>query len=347
MQLGRSVVNGLRSRALLTDTHGRFHDYLRISIAERCNLRCQYCMPKDGVDLTPDNELLSTEEIVRLASVFTRMGVKKIRLTGGEPLVRKDFKFLAKKLGDLRAEGLEKLCITSNGLLVSKHLDVLEASGMTNINISLDTLEAHKFEFITRRRGFDRVLKAVHDCVDRGFNTKLNVVVLRNINDEEVAKFAQMAADLPMEVRFIEYMPFDGNNWNESLLVPWMQTVDAIEAAMDIKLHMLPGGRGDVSKKYAAPGWQGRVGFITTMTSSFCGGCNRLRLLADGKLKTCLFDTKERSLLEVLRSDATDHAISQHISTILSEKPSALGGHTVETLADFSHENRPMIKIGG
>ena len=291
--------HGVIQRRWLTDSFNRFHDYLRISVTERCNLRCQYCMPKNGIDLTPKEELMNTDEMLRLAKIFTNMGVKKIRLTGGEPLIRPDFEFIAIQLGKLREIGLEKLCITTNGINLSRKLPILKDSHITNINISLDTLIDYKFEIITRRPGHKRVLQAIHDSIDCGMHTKINCVVMRGVNDEEVANFAEMAAKFPIEVRFIEYMPFGGNEWSEDLLVPWMETFDSIEKGLSCQLSPLPGKVGDVSKKFSAPGWAGSVGFITTMTTQFCGTCNRLRLLADGQLKVCLFDSNDRSLTQV------------------------------------------------
>ena len=361
-----------RKALALQDTFNRFHDYLRISITERCNLRCQYCMPKEGIDLTEDEKLMSTEEIVRSARLFTELGVKKIRLTGGEPLIRKDVDFLLSKLGDLREKGLEKLCITTNGINLSKKIPVLKKSGVKYINISLDTLEEHKFEFVTRRRGYAKVMRSLHDCIaDDFFVTKVNCVVMKGINDEEVAAFAKLAQEHPIEVRFIEYMPFGGNDYKTSLLVPWMETYDAIENGLGCKLAPIPGKRGDVSKRFRAEGWKGSVGFITTMTAKFCASCNRIRLLADGQLKVCLHDGHEGSLLEVcsrfivhiqrlffshthihtptqpMRVGASDDDLAQTISGIILQKKEALGGNTEETLAANSDSNRPMIKIGG
>ncbi|KAJ9459869.1 Cyclic pyranopterin monophosphate synthase [Diplonema papillatum] len=345
-RLGKRVVGDVAKRQL-SDTFGRRHDYLRISITERCNLRCQYCMPADGVDLTPADDLMSTAEIVRAAGIFAELGVRKIRLTGGEPLVRRDFDDLARGLATVREKGVEQLCMTTNGINLAKKLPVLSECGITNINISLDTLEAHKFEFVTRRKGFERVLRSIDQCLDAGMRVKVNCVVMRGVNDEEVPRFAAMAVDKPVEVRFIEYMPFNGNGWNERLLVPWMESYDAIEAGLGCTLAPIAGQRGDVSRKYSTEGWTGTVGFITTMTSQFCGTCNRMRLCADGQLKVCLFDANERSLLQPLRSGMPDEDIKNYIASILSTKQEALGGHTMQTLADHSHENRSMIKIGG
>eukprot|EP01061_Rhynchopus_euleeides_P000977 TRINITY_DN10701_c1_g1_i1.p1 TRINITY_DN10701_c1_g1~~TRINITY_DN10701_c1_g1_i1.p1 ORF type:complete len:373 (+),score=147.80 TRINITY_DN10701_c1_g1_i1:93-1211(+) len=332
----------------LSDSFGRFHDYLRISITERCNLRCQYCMPKEGIDLTPDPELMTTEEIVRAASLFTSLGVKKIRLTGGEPLVRRDFDFLASKLGALRSSGLEKLCITTNGINLYKKIPVLKQHHVNYINISLDTLEDHKYQFVTRRNGYEKVMRALHACIDEPqFVTKVNCVVMGGVNDDEVAKFAELARDYPIEVRFIEYMPFGGNDYQQKLLVPWMQTFDDIERGMGCKLAPMQGKRGDVSKRFSAAGWKGCIGFITTMTSKFCSSCNRMRLLADGQLKVCLFDSNEGTLLKPMREGATDDDLTSLVASMVVKKQEALGGHTEETLASHSDENRPMIKIGG
>eukprot|EP01062_Namystynia_karyoxenos_P073644 TRINITY_DN70458_c0_g1_i1.p1 TRINITY_DN70458_c0_g1~~TRINITY_DN70458_c0_g1_i1.p1 ORF type:complete len:423 (+),score=122.65 TRINITY_DN70458_c0_g1_i1:76-1269(+) len=332
----------------LSDTFGRFHDYLRISITERCSLRCQYCMPADGVPLTPDESLLTTGEIIRLAKVFCTMGVKKVRLTGGEPLVRRDFATLAQGLGALRADGLRELCMTTNALALSRNLPLLQEVRMDRVNISLDTLCDMKFQVITRRRGLTKVLQAIDDSLAAGIQPKINCVVMRGVNDDEVEDFVlRFVKDRPVQVRFIEYMPFNSNGWKEHMVVPWMELWDRIERRFG-KLQQVKVKRGDTSKNYTLDGHQGSVGFITTMTSAFCGTCNRLRLTADGQLKVCLHDSKESSLLQLLRDGASDEELMVAIGDIVVGKKRALGGHeNAAALASDSKHNRPMITIGG
>eukprot|EP01065_Artemidia_motanka_P041620 TRINITY_DN5418_c3_g1_i1.p1 TRINITY_DN5418_c3_g1~~TRINITY_DN5418_c3_g1_i1.p1 ORF type:complete len:379 (+),score=89.34 TRINITY_DN5418_c3_g1_i1:153-1289(+) len=348
LRTGSNGVQVSQIHSGLRDSHSRFHDYLRISLTERCNLRCQYCMPANGIPLTPDEQTLTTGEIIRLAKVFCTMGVRKIRLTGGEPLVRRDFDSLVTGLGSLRADGLRELCMTTNGITLARKLPLLKVAGLSRVNISLDTLDDAKFEIITRRRGHHKVLQAIDQCIESGITTKLNCVVVRGVNDDEVEEFVErFARDRPLQVRFIEYMPFNSNGWKKNAMVPWMETWDRIESRFG-KLTPVKAARGDTSKNYTLDGFQGSVGFITTMTSAFCGSCNRLRLTADGQLKVCLHDANERSLLQPLRDGASDEELTAAIGDIVMGKKKSLGGHeSIEAMAQDAQHNRPMIKIGG
>ncbi|XP_017491659.1 PREDICTED: molybdenum cofactor biosynthesis protein 1-like, partial [Rhagoletis zephyria] len=199
----------------LSDTFGRKHDYLRISLTEKCSLRCLYCMPEEGVQLTPSEKLLTTEEILRLARLFVhRFGVKKIRLTGGEPLIRPDILDIVRQLNGLKAHGLQKIALTTNGIVFARQAAALHSAGLDSVNISLDTLRPERFEAITRRRGLTAVLKAIEAALNEGFDSvKINVVPLRGVNDDEAEDFVQLTKSAGLEVRFIEYMPFEGNRW--------------------------------------------------------------------------------------------------------------------------------------
>ena len=326
---------------VLTDTFGRRHTYLRIALTERCNLRCRYCMPEGGVALTPDERLLTLDEIERLAALFIRAGVTKIRLTGGEPLVRAGVEDLAERLG--RLPSLETLAITTNGLLLSKKLLRLHAAGLSLINISLDTLRPERFEAITRRRGFEVVMEAIERAVTFGYDpVKVNCVVMRGVNDDELADFAAWTSEWPIEVRFIEYMPFGGNNWQDVRLVPYAEMIERIEAVHG-PLERCRDHPNDTSKTYRVPGSRGRLGFITSMSTPFCDGCNRLRLTADGNLKVCLFGNAEVSLRDALRSGASDVQLADVIQAAVLRKKAAHAG--MDTLAHQG--NRPMILIGG
>lgn len=211
----------------LTDTFGRQHNYLRISLSERCNLRCKYCMPEDGVPLTPDNELLSTEEIINLARLFVSEGVNKIRLTGGEPLVRRDIVEVIQSLNEL--PGLDTIAMTTNGITLPRKVDKLVNAGLTHINISLDTLKDFKFEIITRRKGHARVLEGIDKCLEYGMKSvKVNCVVMKNFNADELCDFVELTRDKPIDVRFIEYMPFDGNKWNHERFLGFQDMVEII-----------------------------------------------------------------------------------------------------------------------
>lgn len=327
---------------MFVDAFGRRHSYLRISVTERCNLRCTYCMPAGGVDLSPREEILTFEEIERLARLFVRNGVEKIRLTGGEPLVRKSFEELAERIG--RINGLRSFALTTNGMLLSKKIDRLKAAGINQINISLDTLDPAKFQRIARRPGLPLVLEAIDRALELGYApVKVNCVVMRGVNDDELVDFAELTRDRNLAVRFIEYMPFSGNGWAEGYFVPYREMVDRIKAG-GIRLEEPNRGPHDTSRSYVVSDYAGSIGFISSMSDQFCAGCNRLRLTADGALKVCLFGRAETSLRDVLRAGATDDDICDVIQAAVLRKKAAHDG--MHALADTS-DDRPMILIGG
>ncbi len=325
---------------VLSDGFSRYHTYLRISLVEHCNLRCRYCMPEDGLDWTPGDQLLTSGEIIRLANLFVREGVTKIRLTGGEPLLRPGVESIAEAIGSL--PGLRTLAITTNGLLLRKKFDRLQAAGVNLLNISLDTLRADRFEAVTRRRGLDLVVRAVEEAAQRGYDpVKVNCVVMRGVNEDELVDFVAWTKDMPLEVRFIEFMPFDGNRWDESQLVSYAEMRDRIEEHFPLERRQ--DGPNETSKTFRVPGFRGSVGFITSMTDNFCEGCNRLRITADGNLKVCLFGAAEVSLRDALRAGATDEELSEVISSAVGRKRARHAGmHNIAAM-----ENRPMIMIGG
>lgn len=331
---------------VLTDRLGRRHTYLRLSLTERCNLRCRYCMPAEGVTLTPRDHLLTTPEIVRLAQLFVDAGVDKIRLTGGEPLVRKDAEAVAEALGAM--PGLRTLALTTNGLLLERKLDRLHRAGLSHLNLSLDTLRADRFEWLARRPGLGKVLGALDLALDYGYadeRLKVNVVVMRGINDDEIEDFVSLTEVLPIEVRFIEYMPFDGNGWANDKLVPYAEMLGRIGERFS--LDRLDDGPNETARTYRVPGHAGRIGVIASMTAPFCAGCNRLRLTADGALKVCLFGRAEVSLRDEMRAGARDDDLRATIHAAVQRKEAAHDG--IEEIADAARraENRPMILIGG
>mgnify|MGYP003365338929 CR=1 FL=1 len=327
----------------LTDTFGRHHDYLRISITEKCNLRCRYCMPEEGVKLTPDEKLLTTDEIIRLAKIFASEGVHKIRLTGGEPTVRRDVVELVKRLHQI--PGIDEICMTSNGLALHRKLPALFENGLTSLNLSMDTMVNGKFILITRRNGLSAVIKSLRKAIAIGVpKVKINTVVMRNINDDEIVNFVDLTKDYPIDVRFIEYMPFDGNKWSKNKMVPFKEILEkiAVKYPNIVRLQPKP---GDTAKMYQVPTFTGRVGFITSMTSDFCSTCTRLRITNDGNLKVCLFGNEEVSLRDILRKGASDKAVLKVIGKAVKKKNAKHGGLTVAQLKD--RPNRPMILIGG
>ncbi|KAI1267370.1 molybdenum cofactor biosynthesis prote [Xylariaceae sp. FL1019] len=299
----------------LTDTFHRQHDYLRISLTERCNLRCVYCMPEEGVPLSPSQELLTTPEIIMLSSLFVSQGVTKIRLTGGEPTVRRDILPLMKQIGALRTQGLRELCLTTNGLTLSRKLEGMVEAGLTGVNLSLDTLDPWQFQIMTRRKGFDAVMRSIEKVLElnkhgAGVKLKINSVVMRGVNDREILAFVEMTREKDVEVRFIEYMPFDGNKWNKGKMLGYSEMLDIIKQKHP-SLEKVQGHKNDTSKAYKIPGFVGSLGFITSMTHNFCGTCNRLRITNDGNLKVCLFGNAEVSLRDILRKSNRGEPIEE------------------------------------
>ncbi|KAI1078410.1 molybdenum cofactor biosynthesis prote [Whalleya microplaca] len=299
----------------LTDTFHRQHDYLRISLTERCNLRCVYCMPEEGVPLSPQRELLTTPEIIMISSTFVSQGVNKIRLTGGEPTVRRDILPLMQQIGALRSHGLRELCLTTNGLALHRKLESMVEAGLTGVNLSLDTLDPWQFQIMTRRKGFDAVMKSIERVLElnshgAGIKLKINAVVMRGINDREIIPFVEMTREKDIEVRFIEYMPFDGNKWNKGKMFSYSEMLDLIREKHP-SLEKVQDHKNDTSKTYKIPGFMGKIGFITSMTHNFCGTCNRLRITSDGNLKVCLFGNAEVSLRDILRESNGGEPIDQ------------------------------------
>jgi len=326
---------------MLVDTHGRRHNYLRISLTERCNLRCNYCMPAEGVELTPNAELLSQSEIIRIASTFVEGGVDKIRLTGGEPSIRSDIEEICEQLRSL--PGLKYLAMTSNCIVLSRKLPRLQAAGLNQLNISLDTLVPAKFELLTRRKGHSKVLQSIDTALELGFSpVKVNTVVMRGLNDDEILDFVELTREKPINIRFIEFMPFDGNVWNSKKLVSYMEMMDIIKRKYP-SIHRLKDHPTDTAKNFQVEGHQGTVSFITSMTQHFCSGCNRLRLMADGNLKVCLFGPSEVSLRDAIRSGISEPELQQVISNAVKRKKAAHAG--MFELART--QNRPMVHIGG
>uniref|UniRef100_A0A3B3D9D3 Molybdenum cofactor biosynthesis protein 1 n=1 Tax=Oryzias melastigma TaxID=30732 RepID=A0A3B3D9D3_ORYME len=326
---------------VLTDSFGRHHNYLRISLTEKCNLRCQYCMPEKGVKLTPRSQLLSTSEVLTIARLFVQEGVDKIRLTGGEPLIRPDLLDIIIELRKLN--GLKTIAVTTNGIHLAKPLSRLKEAGLDLINISLDSLVPAKFEFIVRRRGFHKVMEGIDKAIELGFTpVKINCVVMRGLNEDELLDFVRLTEKKPLEVRFIEYMPFDGNKWNFKKMVSYQEILDHIKQQWP-NLEMIQTGCANTAKMFKVPGFEGHLGFITSMSEHFCGSCNRLRITADGNLKVCLFGNSEFSLRDALRSGASDEELLQVIGAAVGRKKKEHAG----MFKISQMMNRPMILIGG
>jgi len=326
---------------MIQDTHGRTHTYLRISLTDNCNLRCFYCMPEEDYDFTTASRLMQAEEIASLAKTFVDLGVNKIRLTGGEPLVRKDAADIILRLSKLPV----KLTLTTNATRVHDFIDVFTKADLTSLNVSLDTLDKDRFIFMTRRDQFQRTIDNINLLIDRGFHVKINVVVMKGLNDAELLDFVAWTKDHPIHIRFIEFMPFEGNRWTSNKVVTLAEMLETIHTRYNIEA--LHNGFHDTDKKFRAVGHQGTFAVISTMSAPFCEGCNRIRLTADGKIKNCLFSKGETDLLTALRKGED---IVPLIHQNIKAKAKALGGQfegDVKEVHAKEIHNRSMITIGG
>lgn len=332
------------NKNILQDTHGRDHSYLRISLIERCNLRCTYCMPEEGVKLSPKSHLMTYEEIYEIAKIFVDHGVTKIRLTGGEPLIRKDMPVILEKLATLPVE----LSITSNAVIIDKFIDVLKLNGVNKINVSLDSLDAGKFKHITRRHEFQKVYNNILLLVKEGFKVKVNAVLMKGFNENEIIDFINFTRDLPVVVRFIEFMPFDGNKWDMSKMVSYAEVMTYVNNAFaEDKVERLQDAPNDTSKNYKIKGYKGGFAIISSVTNPFCDSCNRLRLTANGQLKNCLFSSGESDLLTTLRAGESIEPVIQ--KAVLAKLKVRGGMDTLKKLQEpkLHNNNRSMITIGG
>jgi GTP 3',8-cyclase len=375
----------------LYDQHDRFHNYLRISVSERCNLRCVYCMPEHGIPLQKNELLLSTSEIIYLATIFGLVGVNKFRITGGEPTLRKDLSDIIYGLHNIHITPNHhdnlisndttttpispSIGMTTNGIVLYQHLDQYHEAGLNSVNISLDTIHETKFEQLTRRPAtyLSRVWKsldhAIHiaNNIDTNFIVKLNCVIMRGTNENEVIDFIKLTQQYnKLQVRFIEYMPFSDNGWNTTKFISYQELIQNINQHEDETVHLYPIPSNDVhdTTKWYQTKDGNRIGFITSMSNHFCNTCNRLRLTADGQIKVCLFDgggggdssnndssidsINMISLRDAIRYNFNDVEIRKLIYLAVQKKHAVLGGHTdmIHIQKDASN-NRPMTLIGG
>lgn len=327
----------------LVDTFGRLHDNLRISVTDRCNIRCFYCMPEEGVKFQPREEILTFEEIERFARVAAGLGVRKIRVTGGEPLVRKDLPELIAKL--TRVPGIEDIALTTNAVLLAAQASALHAAGLRRLNVHLDTLDRERFRQITRRDDFDKVLDGIFTAQRLGFGPiKLNVVAVKNLIEPDLVPMARFGREHGFEIRFIEFMPLDSQGlWDKSkvlladdILKTLRAEVGPLEPVPD------PDPRAPATEfRYADGG--GRVGFIASVSKPFCLNCNRIRLTSDGKLRYCLFAIEETDVKGLLRGGASDEALAE---TIRANVRAKWLGHEINSQR-FVAPPRPMYAIGG
>ena len=326
---------------MIIDNYNRVHNYLRISLTDNCNLRCFYCMPEEDYVFTPSSQLMQVNEIEALAKIFVEQGLNKIRLTGGEPLVRKDAADIILALSKLPVT----LTLTTNGTRVHEFVDVLEQANVRSLNISLDTLQAEKFQLVTRRNQFHLVMKNIQLLLEKNFLVKINVVVMKDFNDNEINDFIEWTKDSPIHVRFIEFMPFSGNRWTSNKVFTMQQILNVVKEKYSyIRLN---DEKNDTAKTYMVPGHAGTFAIISTMSANFCGDCNRMRLTADGKMKNCLFSKEETDLLSALRNG---EAILPLIQQSIRSKAKELGGQFTPDFEQIHAEdihNRSMIMIGG
>jgi len=333
-----------KEQNILKDKFSRQHTYLRISLTELCNLRCTYCMPAEGIQLSPKSHIMSFEEVYTIAKTFVDNGVTKIRLTGGEPLVRRDVDVILKKLAALPVE----LAISTNAVTVDRFINTFKSCGIQNINVSLDSLNAKKFNEITRRNDFEKVYNNILLLINEGFNVKLNAVLIKGFNDNEIIDFIELTKDLPISVRFIEFMPFDGNKWDKGKMVSYADVMTYVNDSFNendvIRIADAP---NDTSKNYKIKGFKGSFAIISSVTNPFCDSCNRIRLTANGQLKNCLFSSTESDLLTPLREGKD---ITPIIKKAIQAKLKIRGGmDTIEKLEEpkLHSQNRSMITIGG
>ncbi|MFQ5574133.1 MAG: GTP 3',8-cyclase MoaA [Terriglobia bacterium] len=330
----------------LTDSHKRRIDYLRLAVTDRCNLRCVYCMPSEGIKTKPHDEILSFEEMVFFAKVAVEQGISRIRLTGGEPLVRKGIVSLVETLSSIR--GLEDLSLTTNGVLLSKYAKSLKRAGVRRLNISLDSVDPEIYEKITRGGRLDRVIEGIEACIAAGFNpVKLNVVMLKDVN-EKIKPFINLIHKYPVHIRFIEFMPV-GKDVSVENLVPAEKIKGKLRKFGKLEEVPFLDGAGP-ARYFRFPKAQGTFGFIPAMSQCFCEECNRLRLTADGFLRTCLFSEEELNVREAIRRGEKEDGMRRLIKQALDAKPKdyeAVQKKYIKKSKAKAKSKRDMFQIGG
>lgn len=350
------------SKRRLIDSFGRVHNNLRISVTDRCNIRCFYCMPADNVEFMPREHLLSFEEIERVVRVGTTLGIDRVRLTGGEPLVRRDLHILIQKLAVV--PGIIDIGLTTNGILLEEQAQELRNAGLKRLNISLDALDPEIFRKVTRRDGYERVLAGIQAARDVGFSPiKLNAVSVRGLTEDQIVPFGKLARETDTVVRFIEFMPLDADSqWQREKVLYAHEIIARLEAefgplrAIDSLPFNAPAEETTVSllpqasamthapaQDFEFADGQGRIGMIASVSQPFCSSCNRFRITADGRLRNCLFSNEETDIKHLLRSDSADELIAQAMLSSIAAKKE---GHEINT-ARFIQPDRPMYSIGG
>lgn len=337
---------------LLRDAHNRIIRDLRVSLTDRCNFRCFYCLPHGEPPLARKETILTFEEISEICEIFVSLGIEKIRLTGGEPLLRRDVEKLVEKLAKLKTQDsvienltLKDLALTTNGFSLVNRAENLKRAGLDRVTISLDSLNRAKFEKITGVDDLENVLKAIEASKNAGLNpVKINAVIVRGWNDEELVEFARFAREQDVSFRFIEFMPLDsGHEWSRDLVVPGREVKEKINSVFPLKLKTNSRGAETAWKYEFADGAKGEIGIIAPVTEMFCGACSRIRLTADGQIRTCLFSTEEHNLRDVLRSGASREEIGEFIHRVVMKKEPR---HYINDKT-FAPASRSMSFIGG
>ena len=327
----------------LKDSFGRTITNLRISVTDRCNFRCRYCMPEEGMVWMERGELLTYEEIQRLTVIFAELGINKVRLTGGEPLLRRDLHLLIKMISDI--PGINDLALTTNGYLLTEQAEMLVNAGLNRINISLDSLNPTKFNIITRRNHFDKVWKGIETAEALGINPiKINVVLIRGINDDEILNFANLAREHSLIIRFIEFMPIGADDgWSNDKVVPSEEIIKIMESGLEKKLVQIENAHSQAAEQFIFEDGIGQIGFISSVSQPFCSNCNRVRITSDGKFRTCLFSHNETDLRKLIRENATDNDIK---GILIDQVWSKEAGHLINR-SGFVRPVRTMSQIGG
>jgi cyclic pyranopterin phosphate synthase len=326
----------------LRDAHGRRVSDLRVSVTDRCNFRCRYCMPAEGIEWLPREEILSFEEIARLVRLLTELGVEDVRLTGGEPLARREFPRLVEMLA--RIEGVRDLSLTTNGFLLERYADALVAAGLKRVNVSIDSLVRERFHEITRRDALDRVLRGLEAIASHPEvrPVKVNAVAMRDFTEPEVLRFCELARSSDYQVRFIEFMPLDGDRaWKPDAVLTGREIREIVAASHP--LEELPREPHATARVFRFLDGPGEMGFVSPVSEPFCGDCNRIRLTADGKLRTCLFSMHETDLLAPLRAGAGNRELEEIVRDAVWRKELK---HRVNE-PGFRPPPRTMSAIGG
>jgi len=328
----------------LFDNHGRPINYLRLAVTDRCNLRCFYCMPEDGIRYMPKKDLLTFEENTRLISIMASMGITKVRLTGGEPFVRTDLMKLIRNIVEIR--GVRDLHLTTNGVLTAPHIPELKKLGIASVNLSLDTLDKQRFFAITRRDVFEPVMETLRLLVESEIPVKINAVVMDGKNIDDIIPLVELSKNNNVDIRFIEEMPFNGEgNHYPTLVWTYKKIIDYLKEHYPA-LHKIPDPQFSTSYNYHVPGYKGNVGVIAAFSRTFCGTCNRIRVTAQGTLKTCLYDDGALDLRQFLRSSKDDSVIVESLIKALNSR--AKDGFEAEAKRkNHTPVSESMSTIGG